>query len=168
VSKILKKHFGFRYAPTQKVARMAAEIESCEAVAIHFRRGDLLSDKYRQIQTPVGESYYRQALMEIQTRMTSPKFFVFSDDLDFARSSGMCPESSVFVDCVEDWNPWDGIRLMSLCRHFIIANSSFSWWGAWLAENPSKVVIRPDPWFANMPENDTRDLCPEGWIALKR
>jgi hypothetical protein len=96
------------------------------------------------------------------------KFFVFSDDLDFVRSSGMCPEGSVFVDCVEAWHDYDALRLMSLCRHFIIANSSFSWWGAWLAENPSKIVIRPDPWFANMPENDTRDLCPEGWVALKR
>ena len=168
VAKILKKHFGFRYSPSAEVARMAAEIASCEAVAIHFRRGDLLSDKYRQIQTPVGENYYRKALMEIQSWVASPKFFVFSDDLDFAKSSGMCPESSVFVDCVEDWHDYDALRLMSLCRHFIIANSSFSWWGAWLAENPDKLVIRPEPWFANMPENDTRDLCPEGWVAIPR
>lgn len=168
VAKVLKKHFGFRYAPSARVAEVAAEISSCEAVAIHFRRGDLLSEKYKNTQSALGVEYYRRAFREIERKLARPRFFIFSDDLEFVRSCGFCPPGSIFVDCVEDWNAYDTLRLMSLCQHFIIANSSFSWWGAWLAENPNKVVIRPEPWFANMPENDTRDLCPDEWVPIPR
>jgi hypothetical protein len=167
VSKILKKHFGFRYAPTQKVARMAAEIESCEAVAIHFRRGDLLTSA-KSTQDPLEAEYYRTCIRMLMEKVRKPRFFVFSDDLDFARGCGVCPEGSVFVDCVEEWNPWDDIRLMSLCRHFIIANSTFSWWGAWLAESKEKMVFRPEPWLAKRPQHNLIDVCPEGWLAIPR
>lgn len=169
VAKIIRKHFGFRYKPSREVAALAEQIESCEAVAVHFRRGDLVSsERYKVSQAALGMDYYREAFAQIFSKVRSPRFFIFSDDLDFARTCGVCPQEAVFVDCVEEWNPYDALRLMSLCKHFIIANSSFSWWGAWLAENQSKIVTRPEPWFSNMPENDTRDLCPEEWIAVSR
>lgn len=169
VAKIIRTHFGFRYGPSSKVAALAQEIQGCEAVAVHFRRGDLVaSEKYKVSQAALGINYYPEAFAQISSKVRSPRFFIFSDDLDFARTCGVCPQDAVFVDCVEEWNPYDALRLMSLCKHFIIANSSFSWWGAWLSENVDKVVIRPDPWFANMPENDTRDLCPDSWISIPR
>ena len=169
VAKIIRKHFGFRYKPCREVAALAEQIEGGEAVAVHFRRGDLVaSEKYKVSQAALGMNYYREAFAQISSKVRSPRFFIFSDDLDFARTCGVCPQDAVFVDCVEEWNPYDALRLMSLCKHFIIANSSFSWWGAWLSENVDKVVIRPDPWFANMPENDTRDLCPDSWISIPR
>jgi hypothetical protein len=112
--------------------------------------------------------YYHAAFTQISSKVRSPRFFIFSDDLDFARTCGVCPRDAIFVDCVEDWNAYDALHLMTLCKHFVIANSTFSWWGAWLSENEEKTVVRPDPWFANMPEKDTRDLFPEGWIAIKR
>jgi hypothetical protein len=138
-------------------------------VAVHFRRGDLVaSKKYKVSQAALGMNYYREAFAQISSKVLSPRFFIFSDDLDFARNCGVCPQEAVFVDCVEDWNASEAIRLMALCKHFIIANSSFSWWGAWLSENEGKIVIRPEPWFSNMPENDTRDLCPWEWFAVAR
>jgi len=169
VSKVLKKHFGFRFAPSARVAALATEIAGCEAVAIHFRRGDLVNNpKYQTSQAPLGAEYYKRSIDQIRSRIAKPAFYVFSDDLAYAKGSGLCPDGAVFVDCVEDWNAYDALRLMSLCKHFIIANSTFSWWGAWLSENADKVVIRPDPWFANMLENNTRDLCPERWLAIPR
>ena len=169
VAKIIRKHFGFRYKPSRAVAALAEQIESCEAVAIHFRRGDLVaSDKYKVSQSALGMEYYRAAFAQISSKVRSPRFFIFSDDLDFARTCGVCPRDAIFVDAVEDWNASEAIRLMALCKHFIIANSSFSWWGAWLSENQGKIVIRPDPWFSSMPENDTRDLCPYSWISVPR
>lgn len=169
VSKILKKHFGFRFAPSAKVTALATEIAGCEAVAIHFRRGDLVNNpKYQKSQAPLGAEYYKQGIDQIRSRIAKPTFYIFSDDIAYAKESDLCPDGAVFVDCVEDWNAYDALRLMSLCKHFIIANSTFSWWGAWLSENADKLVIRPDPWFANMLENNTRDLCPESWLATPR
>lgn len=169
VAKIVRKHFNFRYKPSREVAALAEQIEGCEAVAVHFRRGDLVSSKRYQVsQAALGMEYYRAAFEQISCKVRTPRFFICSDDLDFARTCGVCPREAVFVDCVEDSNPFEVLRLMSLCKHFIIANSTFSWWGAWLSENQGKIVTRPDPWFANMPENDTRDLFPEGWISVHR
>jgi len=169
VAKIVRKHFGFRYKPSRAVAALAEQIEGCEAVAVHFRRGDLVSsERYQVSQAALGMDYYRAAFEQISGKVRAPRFFVFSDDLDFARTCGVCPQEAVFVDCVEEWNPYDALRLMSLCKHIIIANSSFSWWGAWLSENVGKIVTRPEPWFSNMPENDTRDLCPWEWFANAR
>jgi len=169
VAKILKKHFGFRFAPSKKVVKLAAEISECEAVAIHFRRGDLVNNpKYQKSQSPLGADYYRRGIDQICSCIAKPTFYIFSDDMAYAKKSDLCPDGAVFVDCVEDWNAYDALRLMSLCKHFIIANSTFSWWGAWLAENPEKIVIHPNPWFADMPENDTLDLCPDGWVSIPR
>ena len=169
VAKVLKKHFGFRFAPSEKVAAMAAEIEGCEAVAIHFRRGDLVNNpKYQKSQAPLGAEYYKRGIDQISSHIAKPTFYIFSDDIAYAKESGLCPDGAVFIDCVEDWNAYDALRLMFLCKHFIIANSTFSWWGAWLSENANKLVIRPDPWFANMLENNTRDLSPESWLAIPR
>jgi len=169
VAKVLKKHFGFRFAPSENVAAMAAEISSGEAVAVHFRRGDLVNNpKYQKSQAPLGTDYYKRAIDQIRSRIVKPTFYIFSDDIAYAKESDLCPDGAIFIDCVEEWNAYDALRLMSLCKNFIIANSTFSWWGAWLSENPEKIVIHPNPWFANMPENDTRDLCPEGWVAIPR
>jgi len=169
VAKIIKKHFGFRYAPSSKVAALAQEIQSCEAVAIHFRRGDLVNNpKYQKSQAPLGTDYYKRAIDQIRSRIAKPTFYVFSDDIVYAKESDLCPDGAIFIDCIKDWHAYDALRLMSLCKHFIIANSTFSWWGAWLSENPEKIVIHPNPWFANMPQNDTRDLCPDSWISIPR
>ena len=169
VAKIIRKQFAFRYAPTAKVAEMMYEIQGSEAVAVHFRRGDLVSNpRYQNTQSPLGVEYYNRAFEEIRARVSSPKYFIFSDDITYVRESGICPDGAIFVDCVEDWNSYDALHLMTLCKHFVIANSTFSWWGAWLNPSLDKIIIRPDPWFANMPEKDTRDLFPEGWISIPR
>lgn len=167
VAKILQRHFGFRYETTREVAALMEQIKGCEAVAVHFRRGDLLTSA-KSTQDPLEAGYYRTCLDLLGKRVRNPKFFIFSDDVEFARGCGICPEGSVFVDCVEAWNAYDDIRLMSLCRHFIIANSTFSWWGAWLSGNEEKIVFRPEPWLATRPQHNLRDVCPEGWIAIPR
>lgn len=169
VANILKKHFSFRYPPTLGVSKLEDEIAQSNAVSVHFRRGDFVANEtYKNSISALGLGYYKNAFQMILERVQDPKFYVFSDDIDYARTCGICPKDSVFVDCVEHWHAYDKIRLMSLCKNFIISNSTFAWWGSWLSEAKDKSVIYPDPWFANMPQNDSSDLCPASWLPVTR
>ncbi len=147
--------------------REAAEaVAQCESVALHVRRKDYVTNPLiHQVFVVCGREYYEAAAARIQTRVTDPVFFVFSDDPVWCRENLRLPATTKFVD----WNTADqdveDLRLMSLCRHNIIANSSFSWWGAWLNRNSDKIVIAPRRWFRD-PTVPTIDLIPAGWERL--
>jgi len=144
------------------VARMIA---SRNAVSLHVRRGDYVSD--RTVNTLHGVcslDYYRSAVAHVAARVEKPEFFVFTDDPDWTRANLKLDFPAYLVTQNQD-APVEDLRLMTLCRHHIIANSSFSWWGAWLGERPGQVVCAPQRWFGTYP-HDTRDLVPERWVRL--
>jgi hypothetical protein len=99
-------------------------------------------------------------------KLKSPHFFVFSDDIDWVEQqlSGLVPNIT-FVKGNSDSKNWIDMMLMSNCKHHIIANSTYSWWGAWLNQNSNKIVIAPKKWF-NDPLIDTKNLVPESWIRI--
>jgi hypothetical protein len=114
-----------------------------------------------------GPEYYREALSRIRDSDGHPAFFVFSDDLDWARSNlPLRCQEAVFVGHNGPELPWEDLRLMSLCRRFILANSSFSWWAAWLCRRRDREVLAPRAWFSPASGLDTRDLCPPDWVRL--
>ena len=118
-----------------------AKIQASEAVCLHVRRV-----QYSKLLTL---DYYRAAVSLLEKSCTSPRFFIFSDDLDWCREQLPISYSCVYVDNFED--ELYELQLMSFCHHFIIANSSFSWWGAWLSQSQDKVVIMPEGyWVDNM------------------
>ena len=136
------------------------------AVSLHVRRGDYVSDPAtNRFHGTCSPDYYRQAVDYVIGRAGVPHLFVFSDDqewtranLQFAvprRSSSANPPDCGYRD----------MQLMARCRHHIIANSSFSWWGAWLNPSPEKIVVAPKQWFSS-PRNDTRDLVPPNWVRM--
>ena len=170
VSEQLRRAFNFRYPATREVEALAERIRSGPSVAVHFRRGDFSTySKYTNSIGAVGFEYYDRAIEKIRSQMPlGTKYYFFSDDIQLIEREYKSPVPAVYVDIFKSGNFYDKIRLMSMCEHNIISNSTFSWWGAWLNPSLDKIIIRPDPWFANMPEKDTRDLCPEGWIAIKR
>jgi hypothetical protein len=144
----------------------AATIRDCNAVSLHVRRGDYASNQ--QTNTVHGLAplaYYSGAVRLIRERFGDTRFFVFSDDLTWCRESLPLDSTTVYVQGNDGDRAFEDLRLMSLCRHHVIANSSFSWWGAWLNPNPNKVVIAPKHWFAD-PTIDTTDMLPAGWIHL--
>ena len=98
-------------------------------------------------------------------KITNPHFFIFSDDQKWVKDNFKIKYPIAFIDHNASKKDYEDLRLMSLCKHNIIANSSFSWWGAWLNSNPKKIVIAPKEWFAD-PSIDTSDLIPPGWIRL--
>lgn len=135
-------------------------------VSVHVRRGDYVTHpEFSQSFGFVGLDYYRRALEQLQRLFPGATLFFFSDDPNWVRANIQTSLPHAFVQTTGPDADVDDLQLMSLCHHHVIANSSFSWWGAWLNANPDKVVIAPQRWFANKPW-DTKDLLPPGWIRL--
>lgn len=161
----LRHDFALRQPLPDRLAAVAAEIAACEAVCVHVRRGDYVHD--RKIAAFHGVQpldYYYAAAARIAAAVPSPTYFVFSDDLEWARAALRLPGPMRFVNEAAGLTPVMDQRLMAGCRHFIIANSTFSWWAAWLGEWPAKIVIAPRRWFAEAPPPE--GLIPREWIKL--
>lgn len=149
-------------SPDEANIETGLEIARSMSVSLHVRRGDYVNNTFHSF---IGVEYYRAAVAEITTKIERPHFFVFSDDLEWCSQNLDIGFSYTLV--THNAGPrayWD-IILMSQCQHNIIANSSFSWWGAWLNRNPYKIVIAPKRWFGD-PAVDTSDRVPDGWIRL--
>jgi len=140
-------------------------IRSSEAVAIHIRRGDYVTTAANASLQALGLDYYARAIAEIERRVHEPHFYVFSDDLDWAREHLNIPGPR--VSFVDGWDKRDyhDMQLMSQCRHNIIANSSYSWWSAWLNAHPGKIVTAPERWFTGG-QYESADIVPAGWLRL--
>jgi len=141
---------------------------SKNAVSLHVRRGDYLkSDVIHNIHGVLPATYYTEALDKLRERHGSFEVFVFSDDIPWCKANIMCNgESATFVSGNNGAESWMDMALMSACRHHIIANSSFSWWGAWLSPERGDVLA-PDRWFNPVNVNfDIRDFVPHHWQLL--
>jgi len=148
VASELRRDLQFRSPPDGRNLESIAEIkETHNSVSLHMRRGDFTLAAEGNIALPL--SYYADAIRYFQARLGEPTFFVFSDDPAFARKNLPGDAQAIFVDHNDDSTSYEDIRLMSACRHHIIANSSFSWWGAWLNSRPDKLVYAPRYWQLN-------------------
>ncbi len=167
VADILRHQFTFRYPPTPAVEAMAAKIKSGPSVGVHFRRGDYVSNAhFAETIGTVSCDYYVEAMKVLQSRTgTGATYYLFSDEPTFAENELVTNVASVSVNCCGASNHYDAMRLMSMCDHNIIANSTFSWWAAWLNLNPEKVVVAPQRWFADN-HHPTDDLFPAGWVVI--
>lgn len=145
---------------------LAEHIAAVEAVSLHVRRGDYVADETTHHRYGVcGIDYYQRAISHIAEHVERPELFIFSDDPEWARSNLKFSHPMTFIDHNPPAQGYEDMRLMSLCRHHIIANSSFSWWGAWLNSRPDKIVIAPRNWFDHY-DVDTSDLYPQGWLKF--
>jgi hypothetical protein len=162
----LLPELSFRDPPDRANAEWLEKIRNCDAVSLHVRRGDYISDPFiaKEIGTCSLE-YYRAAIELIAQRLETPTYFVFSDDPEWTRQNLPVPEPRHFISHNFGKADREDMRLMSACKHFIIANSTFSWWGAWLATNPEKIVTAPRRWFAN-PSYSDKDIVPMAWIRV--
>jgi hypothetical protein len=136
------------------------------SVAIHVRRGDFANDpKTLALHGLCSLEYYCNAALLLKEWLGSPRFLVFSDDPDWCRSKLILPWDTEYIGNSDFNDPTIDFNLMTQCEHFVNANSSFSWWAAWLAENPNKIVIAPrnlvkGEWL------DTKDYFPLRWVRL--
>jgi hypothetical protein len=166
IENIIRKEFSVTESITPTSQDLITKIKSCESVSIHVRRGDYVSDpKTNSVHGICGTEYYYSAINMIRKSVECPFFFVFSDDPDWACNNIRPNAPTIYVKHEDNSKDYEDIYLMSMCKHNIIANSSFSWWGAWLNGNPEKIVIAPNKWF-NSKDKDTRDLLPDKWHKL--
>ncbi|MBS0630858.1 MAG: alpha-1,2-fucosyltransferase [Verrucomicrobia bacterium] len=166
VANLLRLHFSFRYPPQPEVAALAEQIKSGPSAAVHFRRGDYTRNtSFNKEIGVIGPDYYRRAIARLRERSPDATLYLFSDDIEAIAREYQPPGPHVFVRCVKPWHAYDKVRLMALCDHIAIANSTFSWWAAWLNPSPDKLVIAPDPWFSGS-EYDGTDLVPSSWVRL--
>lgn len=137
-----------------------------ESASIHVRRGDYVSHRSAaKHHGTCGVEYYREAMAYLRTRSSQPmQYFVFSDDLNWAEDKLPLPPSTVFVQQNRGADSHFDLQLMARCRHNILANSSFSWWAAWLNGHDRKTVIAPRRWF--LTNYDTSGLTPPEWVRL--
>ena len=134
--------------------------QSTNPVSLHVRRGDCTVASTNRVDLPL--EYYLNAISSITQRLDDPTFFVFSDDIPFAKEYLPQNVAMVFIDHNDDFSAHEDLRLMSACHHHVIANSTFSWWGAWL--NPrDKMVIAPKQWY-NTEDSYYPDLLPQTWL----
>lgn len=163
VEKQLRSELTLRDAPAGKNFDALNQIRASEfPVSLHVRRGDYTAIYGGRDALPVA--YYQNAIEAMLEYAFDPTFFVFSDDIAFCRENLPAGPRYIFVDHNGQADAHEDLRLMSSCRHHIMANSSFSWWGAWLNPNPDKVVLVPDRWLdPNVPHTD---LLPPSWKRI--
>lgn len=166
IADILRKDFSFVPPPSAINQELLEEIGGCNSVSVHVRRGDYVSNPIaKKIHGVLGIDYYIRALNLMEENVKDPQIFVFSDDIPWVRENLKTNLPLHFIDFNGVEKNYEDLRLMINCQHNIIANSSFSWWGAWLGSNSEKIVIAPKKWF-NQSNMGTKDLIPDSWIKI--
>jgi hypothetical protein len=148
---------------SERAAAFARRLAAEDSVCVFVRRAEYLKLPLHGV---MGAEYFRAAADVVRQRVRAPVFHVFSDDLDWCRDAlpWMAPGTLVTHDLA---GPKYGtyLQLMAACRHFIIANSTFGWWAAWLGGEPGATVVAPSRWFADA-TIATQDLIPSTWMRL--
>jgi hypothetical protein len=167
IESTIRREFSFKESLSEDSKPLADQIQTSNSICLHVRRGDLVAHPIaNQFHGVCGVEYFAQAIAMIANQVARPRFFIFSDDIEWCQRE------------LKLSYPWEIVsnqfamptlsqhfQLMTLCKHFIISNSSYSWWGAWLSGNPNKIVIAPRQWIART-DMDTSDVTPSGWLRI--
>ena len=171
IAESLRDWFSLREPLGDAATAAFQRIETChQPISVHVRRGDYLNPGTAEYHGILGEPYYRDALARLEAGIgEGAELIVFSDDAAAAEQVlSFVPKSRLVHVGGDPERPWEDMALMARCRHHVIANSSFSWWGAWLNRSSDKIVIAPRAWFApaELKKLNTADLYPRGWIPV--
>ena len=159
----IRGDFSFPDFTNTQNAEMAERVSAGLSVSLHVRRGDYLTLNAHVL---CDQAYYEAALARLAEGLgAAPTVYVFSDDPQWAKDNLPLPFDKVVVDFNGPETDFEDMRLMSLCQHNIIGNSSFSWWAAWLNRNPDKRVAGPARWFGD-PKLQNPDILPGGWLKI--
>jgi hypothetical protein len=155
----LQPHFYSNILP------LIEEIKQTESVSIHVRKGDYLLHPYSDYYATLESAYYNNALAALQDNLPQLKLYVFTDDPKWVKENLALPIPYTLISGVQTRSMDEDFQAMLSCKYHIIANSSFSWWTAWLSAREGKKVVAPKEWFKNGP-SDTADLIPKSWLIV--
>ncbi|ACU02372.1 alpha-1,2-fucosyltransferase [Pedobacter heparinus] len=158
----LRKDFQFRAPLSAQNQEVLDQTKLSNSISLHIRRGDYIKDPL--LGGLCGPEYYQTAINYITSKVNAARFFIFSDDIDWCIANLKLQDCS-FISWNKGTSSYIDMQLMSSCKHHIVANSSFSWWAAWLNPNPDKIVIAPEKW-TNDKDINVRMSFPQGWISL--
>lgn len=165
IAERLRNELTLLAAPPLEVQKLLTQISEENAISLHIRRGDYIScPKAATHFAKCNIDYYQRAVHIISKSVKNPVFFLFSDDPDWVENELQLDFPTIMASQPHKWNYHEDMRLMRKCMHHIIANSSFSWWGAWLNPSRTKVVIAPSQWFRI--KKNTSDLFPADWTVI--
>ena len=163
IADTLRAEFTLRAPLSPPSAALASDIQKTEAIGVHVRRGDYVHDaSVNRRHGLCSLEYYHFCAGELLAQHPRAVFYVFSDDPGWVAAHLNLGHAQVVVDHNGPARDYEDLHLLSRCQHFIIANSSFSWWAAWLATWPEKTIYAPQRWQASG-EFDTSDVVPAGW-----
>ena len=163
---VIRRDFAFKETLSAANQCVRHQIMNTNAVSLHIRRGDYVTNaSANKMHGVCPLEYYQQAVDEILNRVRNPFFYIFSNDPTWVKKNLRLGAEHTCIDHNHGEESYNDMRLMSICKHHIIANSSFSWWGAWLNVNPEKIVIAPRQWFAT-DQFETIDLLPTDWVRV--
>lgn len=166
VEKKLREDFSFEIYANNKLMEVAGMMRKLNSVSVHIRRGDYLTENNRNNYGNIcTEQYYRYAMKSITESTGECVFYFFSNDMNWVKEYFKM-ENAIYIESnmFENYQDWYDMYLMSQCKHNIIANSTFSWWGAWLNQNLNKIVIAPKKWINRY---DYTDIYPNDWITIE-
>lgn len=163
IADTIRKDFTLKQSLPAHIQRLQTEIRSRQSVCLHVRRGDYVGNAYHEV---VFKDYYYQALDVLEAKVVIEHIYVFSDDIAWCKDNLAFLHPATFVDDIYAGERASGhFALMQSCTHFVIPNSTFSWWAAWLGESKDKIVIAPKRWFGDS-SIDTSNRIPPEWIRL--
>ncbi|MEK7607398.1 MAG: alpha-1,2-fucosyltransferase [Patescibacteria group bacterium] len=143
------------------------EIKKVNAVSLHVRRGDYVTDPVAVVHHGVcSPEYYKKAIAYIEKNVSNPHFFIFSDDFQWSVENFKSLKHPIVCVRGNEASDYEDLALIRECKHHIISNSSFGWWGAWLNPSKNKIVIGPKKWFKGLDKVDISDIFPSNWIKF--
>lgn len=149
-----------------KYSEIISEINSTNSIAVHVRRGDYIDNSIMKEKfVECNAEYYQKSLNYVDNNVDEPCYFVFSDDIEWSKKNLSLFGDIKFMDI--DGLPYEHLSIMSQCKHQIIANSTFSWWAAWLNPNSSKLVLYPKNWYYDKALNENVIRIPSNWIEIE-
>lgn len=165
IKNTIRKEFQVRTPVMEKNKKIFLEISSVNSVCVHIRRGDYLESPWKEKLNLCTEHYYKKAMALMEKKREHPVFYIFSntpEDMDWIRKNYQFEKPVIYVN---QENPdFEELRLMYSCRHFILSNSSFSWWAQFLGRAEDKLVIAPDEWIHG---EEHEDIFMKEWLRIK-